>query len=253
MHSHNPETPLSPLILAVHPACPRRILSHAFTLVELLTVIAIIGILAALILPTVGKMRQSARSAQCKSNLRQIGIAAALYSADNKQQFPCGNLRQQNADGTTSFVTWNKTLTPYLNSVRHTGVEVVVCPASERQPARGNAQPQYSANKSVWADKGEPPVPVSAVTRPSLVIALVDGALRDDGTGDTIPYQAGATLSPTLLNISAIPPDGFISTPTGNGSIDYRHPTETTNSLMCDGSVRSFKKGTLQNKQFIAD
>ena len=44
----------------------------AFTLTELLAVIAIIGVLAAIIIPTVGKIRESARATQCASNLRQV-------------------------------------------------------------------------------------------------------------------------------------------------------------------------------------
>ncbi len=60
----------------------------AFTLIELLTVIAIIGILAAIIIPTVGKVRSTARRSQCASNLRQIGMAFLLYAQENKNTLP---------------------------------------------------------------------------------------------------------------------------------------------------------------------
>jgi prepilin-type N-terminal cleavage/methylation domain-containing protein/prepilin-type processing-associated H-X9-DG protein len=62
-----------------------------FTLIELLTVIAIIGILAAILIPTVGAVRGTARTSSCASNMRQIGQAAMAYAVENKNHLPLNN------------------------------------------------------------------------------------------------------------------------------------------------------------------
>jgi len=67
---------------------PVRAGSPGFTLIELLTVIAIIGILAALIFPTIGKVRETAQRAVDASNLREIVKAATIYAADNNDRLP---------------------------------------------------------------------------------------------------------------------------------------------------------------------
>src|SRR5579862_7341521 len=65
-----------------------RTRQHAFTLVELLTVIAIIAVLAALLLPVFSAARGSARSIVCVSNLRQIGLAIKMYDQDYDDFYP---------------------------------------------------------------------------------------------------------------------------------------------------------------------
>lgn len=58
------------------------------TLVEMLVVIAVIGLMMALILPAVYRMREAARSAQCTSNLRQLHTAALTYSSESRASLP---------------------------------------------------------------------------------------------------------------------------------------------------------------------
>ncbi|MBC8041799.1 MAG: type II secretion system protein [Opitutaceae bacterium] len=63
---------------------------RAFTLIELLTVIAIMGILAAIFIPVTGKVRSKAQAAQCTSNLRQVYLGVTLYANEQKGRLPGG-------------------------------------------------------------------------------------------------------------------------------------------------------------------
>src|SRR3954471_24521155 len=66
----------------------RETRKHGFTLVELLVVIGIIAILVAVLLPALRKARQSAQTAACLSNLRQIGLAFHMYANENHSWLP---------------------------------------------------------------------------------------------------------------------------------------------------------------------
>jgi len=67
---------------------PRENAGAGFTLIELLVVIAIIAILAGLLLPTLGRTKESGRRTHCINNLRQIGLGIQMYRDDNSDRPP---------------------------------------------------------------------------------------------------------------------------------------------------------------------
>ncbi|HKS35597.1 MAG TPA: DUF1559 domain-containing protein [Verrucomicrobiae bacterium] len=92
-----------------------------FTLIELLVVIAVIAILAALLLPALTKAKASAKSAACKSNLRQLGCALAMYVEDNRK-YPGPVLEDDGGLGIHAFTGWTEAIDPYIPGLATVGV-----------------------------------------------------------------------------------------------------------------------------------
>jgi general secretion pathway protein G len=109
------------------PALPSFVFRRGFTLIELLTVIAIIGILAAILIPTVGAVRSSAKQVQSISNLRQLGIAITSFTQDHKGSFP-----STSHGSLTGADSWIYTLKPYVGNVD----EVRICPLDPKGEER---------------------------------------------------------------------------------------------------------------------
>ena len=84
-----------------------------FTLIELLIVIAIIGILVSILLPSLSKAKDKAKAAVCRSNLKQIGVGYLVYSKANRGKFPIANT-YTGTPGQTRL-TWDEIMVPYLN------------------------------------------------------------------------------------------------------------------------------------------
>jgi len=93
----------------------------AFTLMELLTVVAVVGILASLIIPAISSVRKSAQSTTCLSNLRQIISSAISYAADNNSYLPPRNDGSHDVNYWPIWLLEGTNKTPAIN-------KALICP-----------------------------------------------------------------------------------------------------------------------------
>ncbi len=149
-----------------------------FTLVELLTVIAVIGVLAAILIPVVGRVRESARKANCISNLRQLGLAT-LLSADERNRFFPTEFTQS---GTPTNWIIQMVLSGYAPDivpiVRNVDT-VWICPSARlaRVPAEETNANTYGKNEIVVGRGGVPGTAptLARLESPARTALIMDG------------------------------------------------------------------------------
>ncbi len=145
----------------------------AFTLIELLTVIAIIGILAAIIVPTVSKVRQNAKNARCVSSLREWGRAIMFCANDNK-----GNYTLHGRNGRWWYDAGTSPYTQYFQQSGQAATRNVrTCPLDSEPDllkvdyfiCRGSTN--GSINTFAPTDK----IPLHKARYPSQLLVMLDG------------------------------------------------------------------------------
>jgi prepilin-type processing-associated H-X9-DG protein/prepilin-type N-terminal cleavage/methylation domain-containing protein len=229
-------TPPSPRPIR-HPSFVIRHSFAAFTLIELLLVIAIIGILAALLMPALSRGKASAQRIKCVSNLRQLSLATHMYWDDNAgncfrywmgttnggQLYWFGWI-SQGAEGQRDFDPTPGVLFPYL---RGRGVEL--CPAfnyslSQFKSKATGATYGYGYNWYLFSQAGKPLMNISKVTRQSGTALFADAAQINT-------WQAPASPDNPMIeewyyvDDSDDPPNGH-----------FRH-NRKANVVFCDGHV----------------
>ncbi len=101
-----------------------------FTLIELLVVVAIIAVLVAILLPSLQRARESAQSATCASQEKQMGLALRMYLDDNNETYPVAFKKHDTGDADQGY-TWREAIYDHLGMGRFSSLGSVLSPASQ--------------------------------------------------------------------------------------------------------------------------
>jgi prepilin-type N-terminal cleavage/methylation domain-containing protein/prepilin-type processing-associated H-X9-DG protein len=187
----------------------------AFTLIEMLVVIAIIALIASMIIPAVNSGLSRAKSASCRSNLRQLGLGFQMYASDYQGRIPF----QQKDSGTT----WHVEVAPYLEGFTNADFYdlaqvdsrppgVFACPSSKATIRSGN-----------YSDYG------------------MNYMVNDYGPTQSVPQRMleQIPVSQVMLLADAVNCGRRLSPYSPNGNMDPRHSKKYINVLYVDGHVSS--------------
>ena len=225
--------------------------SIAFTLVELLVVISIIGLLAGLAIPAINGGLKSAKSGACLSNLHQIGVATIAYAADNSFKLPDAG------SGTSDM--WATKLATFISTGTKSKKSIFVCPGCEKTVVEATGTDvavTYGVHNGLMP-KGGTASNISSVVRATEVILAGDVCQNPGNKGwspfcieqpSIISSQSGGRSGSTDLTSPIT-----VGTDSDNGNnpwLRYRHSGKV-NVVMCDGHAEAIKKGSVLNRHVI--
>lgn len=174
----------------------------AFTLIEILIVVAIMAILAAILFPVFSRARENARRASCQSNLRQIGLGMLQYTQDYDERLPRN-------DSGSDLGTWVDVLQPYLKSE-----QIFLCPSDstpyQMSAAGGSGRRTSYALNQIYSDNpSENLFEANDVGAAPTSLAAIEDVSGTIGVGDSQSYYQvylSASTATIAVALGANPP-----------------------------------------------
>lgn len=214
---------------------------RAFTLIEILVVIAIIAIFSAILFPAFARAREGARRISCSSNLRQIGLGAMQYTQDNAgilmRSWSGPDLGPSDA---TDRYKWMDVIQPYLKNTK-----VFTCPSDSLNPPYifrdGQNYGSYCINGAYFSE------PLNVRRSPN--IARQSRIADPSGTlwVSEAYLESGETFSTGWPDVAANPTIDETVNPRTFDRLIERH-MGTLNVLYCDGHVKAVSLDQLAHK-----
>jgi prepilin-type N-terminal cleavage/methylation domain-containing protein/prepilin-type processing-associated H-X9-DG protein len=225
----------------------KRLRTAGFSLIELLVVVAVIGILAGVMLPALQKARRSGNTAVCVNNLRQLGLGAQLYWGDyDNNPFPYkfgatnnGDIYwfgwiERGAEGARKFDVTQGILYPYVKDGVRTCPELNYALAEFKLKATGAAY-GYGYNLNLSPAPNGPKLKMNEIARPADLAVFADAAQVNT-------FQAPASPEHPML-------EEFYYFNTAEATVHFRHGGKAV-TVFCDGHVagQSAAPGSMDNR-----
>lgn len=198
--------------------------TRAFTLIELLVVIGVIALLIAIVMPSMARSREQARSVVCRSNLKQLGNALLLYATDYQHTLPYED-RGEEDDGR---ICWYDSIDKYLSKSK-ADVRVKTCPTVRldepdfEESYRMNSKLAESSDNPVKEQYRQPYRRLGKLPRPAQTVVLFDGEVK----GSAANFKGRWKLK--------------------GDDVSYRHNV-AANLLFADWHAENFKKKVLEQQ-----